>query len=151
MTRVAVLLAVLAVPARAQVCAAGASGQAFGTYNPFSPVPTMSSATLTISCQATVSALVSYTIALTAGGSGSVAARSLTNGGARLPYQLYRDAGRAQVWGDGTAGSFGVNDGYLLSVVAPVVRAYTAYGAIPPGSQVLPGAYSDTVTILLTY
>ena len=144
------LLATLAHPSRGQICAASATSEAFGAYNPFNSTATTSTATLSVSCQSAASVLVSYTVAL-GGGHGGVASRSLSSGGASLPYQLYRDAARTQVWGDGTAGSLTLTDGYLLGVVTPVVRTYTAYGAIPAGLIVTPGLYSDTIILLLTY
>ena len=151
MKAVAVLLLVLlARPACGQVCAAAATGEAFGSYNPFSGAATTSTATLTVTCQNTVSILVSYTIGL-GGGAGGVAARSMSSGGASLSYQLYRDAAHTQVWGDGTAGSLTTTDGYLLGVVTPVVRNYPVYGVIPTGLRVAPGQYGDTIIVMLTY
>ncbi len=146
----AIVLVMLARPAYGQVCAVTATGEAFGSYNPFSGVATTSTASLTVTCQAAVSLLVSYTIGL-GGGTGGVGARSMSSGAAGLPYQLYRDAAHTQVWGDGTAGSLTATDSYVLSVVTPVVRSYTAYGVIPAGLRVAPGLYGDTVTVLLTY
>ena len=100
-----------------------------------------------------VAVLMSYTIALGGGGGGggSVGARSMSSDSGTLAYQLYRDPARTQVWGDGTGGSVTVADGYLLNGVPPVVRNYTAYGAIAPLSKVAPGLYSDTITVLMTY
>jgi spore coat protein U-like protein len=147
----ALALALMAHPAWSQTCNAGATGEAFGTYNPFSSTATTSASTLTVTCQATISVLVSYTIALDGGSAGSVTARSMANGTTRLPYQLYKDILYSQVWGDGTGGSSTVTDGYLLGVVAPVVKTYVAYGSIGAGHQVAPGSYGDLITILLTY
>ncbi len=142
----AILLWSLARPAFGQTCLASATGESFGTYNPFSPTATTSTATLTVTCQSTVPVMASYVIALGGGGS-----RSMGSGAAGLAYQLYRDAARTQVWGDGTGGSATVADGYVLSALTPVIRTYTAYGVIAPGIRVAPGVYGDTVTVLLTY
>ena len=147
----ALALALMAGPAWSQTCNAGATGEAFGTYNPFSMTTTTSASTLTVTCQATISILVSYTITLDGGSAGSVMARSMANGSTRLPYQLYKDILYSQVWGDGTGGSSTVTDGYLLGILAPVIRTYVAYGSITAGHQVAPGTYGDLVTILLTY
>ena len=144
-----VLLA-LAGPAWGQSCTASASGESFGTYNPLSGTATTSTATLTVTCQNTVSVLISYTVALDGGGGGAVNARSMAGGGGRLPYQLYRDPARTQVWGDGSGGSATLTDGYLLGVTS-VLRSYAAYGVIPAGSRVAAGTYSDLITIVLSY
>ena len=155
MTRVtvwaALALALMARPAWSQSCNAGATGESFGTYSPFSQVATTSASTLTVTCQTVVSLVVSYTITLDGGSSGSVMARSMGNGATRLPYQLYKDVLYSQIWGDGTGGSSTLTDGYLLGVLVPVNRTYVAYGSIPAGRQVPPGMYGDLVTILLTY
>jgi spore coat protein U-like protein len=149
---VVVLTALLtATSAWGQTCTVSATGVAFGIYNPLATAPTDSTASITVSCQAAISVLVSYTIQLGAGGSGIFSQRSMGGLSMRLGYQLYRDLLRTQVWGNGTSGTFTVADGYLLSVLVPVVRTYTAYGRIPTNEQVLPGSYSDTVTVLLTY
>ncbi len=147
----ALALVLLARPAWGQTCNAGATGESFGTYNPFSSVATTSASTLTVTCQATASLLVSYTITLDGGSAGSVMARSMGGGATRLPYQLYKDALYSQVWGDGTGGSSTVTDSYLLGALVPVGHTYVAYGSIPVGRQVAPGLYSDLVTILLAY
>ena len=144
-------LALLARPAWGQSCNAGATGEAFGTYNPFTSVATTSTATVTVTCQSAVSVLVSYVISLNGGSAGTVMARSMSNGTARLPYQLYKDALYSQVWGDGTGGSSTWTDGYLLGLQTPVSHTYAAYGSIPAGNQVVPGVYGDLLTIMLTY
>jgi spore coat protein U-like protein len=135
-------------PARSQTCAVAATADAFGTYNPFSVSPVNSMATVTVTCQTLIAVAVSYTIQLGTGG--SFAARSMGGPGGRLRYQIYRDAARTQVWGDGTSSTFTVTDGYLLSLV-PVMRNYTAYGQLLALQQVAPGSYTDTVTVLVTY
>lgn len=142
---------VLGGPAWGQVCLATATGESFGSYNPFSAAPTTSTASLTVTCQGTASTLVSYTIALGGGSSGAVGSRTMGSGTGQLAYQLYRDAAHTQVWGDGSAGSVTVTDGYQSGVATPVSRTYTAYGVIPAGLRTSPGSYGDTITVLLTY
>ena len=149
---VVLFLMALGRPALGQSCVASATGESFGSYNPFSGMAATSTATLSVTCQSAAAVLVSYTIALGAGGGGTVAARSMGGGASQLPYQLYRDIAHTQIWGDGTGGSQAVTDSYLLSVVTPVIRTYAAYGLIPAGmSGVTPGLYGDTVTVLLSY
>ncbi len=148
---VGLALACLVRPAWCQSCNSGATGESFGTYNPFSVVATTSTATVTVMCQTSSSVYVSYVITLNGGTAGSVTARSMANGTTRLPYQLYKDTLYSQVWGDGTGGSSTWPDGYLLTSLAPVTRNYVAYGSIPAGYQVVPGTYGDLITILVTY
>lgn len=68
------------------------------------------------------------------------------NGGAfaYVPYQIYRNAARTQVWGS-TAGT-------LVTGVTPIDGevTLTAYGRVP-ASIVLPRVYIDTVTVTVNF
>lgn len=92
----------------------------------------------------------SYSIALNAGvGVGAnVAARRMTRsaGGQTVTYQLYADANRTQLWGDGTNGTTVVSRSGTGAV-----QTIPVYGRVP--QQVTPqaGAYADTVTATITY
>jgi len=90
----------------------------------------------------------STVIKLGAGGSGSIAARSM-GGAAALPYQLYTDVARTTVFGDGTTGNTvpvtGV--GYSTPNAVPVYgRVLQANAAVAPA-----GAYNDTVQITIVF
>lgn len=149
-----VLLACASPSAQALLvtCDTSASGVAFGTYPPFSASPTDSTGTVTVTCTPTVlGLLVSYTIALSTGNSGNYAARSMSSGASTLNYQLYTDAARSTVWGDGSAGTATISDGYTIDLLAPVTRNYTVYGRIPALQPANPGAYSDTIVVTVTY
>jgi spore coat protein U-like protein len=63
---------------------------------------------------------------------------------AYVPYQIYRNAARTQVWGS-TAGT-------LVSGTTPVTGdvTLTAYGRVP-NSIVLPRDYVDTVTVTVNF
>ena len=137
--------------ARAQSCTASTMPAAFGIYQPLAGTAATTTGTVTVTCQAAVSLLVSYTMALSVGGGTSFAARSMGGMSPRLGYQLYRDSAFSQVWGDGTGGTFTVTDGYLLSILVPVTRSYTAYGRIPASEPASVGTYTDAVMVTLTY
>ena len=146
-------LALLATPvaARAQLCTASTTGLSFGTYDPFASGAASITGGVTISCRAVVALGVSYSVQLGAGASGNFAARSMTNGITPLRYQLYTDAARTVVWGDGTGGTSVVSDGFLLAALTTVNRTYTAYGLVPARQSVSAGIYADVVTILVVY
>lgn len=91
-------------PAAAQICTASATPLSFGVYDPFAGGPADITASVAISCRAVLPVSVAYAIQLD-GGTGGVANRRLSNGAAALNYQLYVDAARSQIWGDGSAGS----------------------------------------------
>ena len=71
--------------------------------------------------------------------------RQMANGAARLRYDLYRNSGRTQIWGDiGTANvRSGVGDGNE--------SFFGLYGRIPAGQNVPVGNYSDTVTVTVSF
>jgi spore coat protein U-like protein len=144
-------LLIYQVQGNAQTCTLSTSPVLFGGYNPFNATATDSTGSVSVTCVAAISLFVNYTIKLDGGLGGSIATRRMTAGGTQLFYQLYDSSGRTTVWGDGTGGSVSRSDGYLLQILTPVVKTYTAYGRITARQNVGPGAYSDAVTVLLTY
>lgn len=137
--------------AAAQVCTVSTTPIVFGQFDPFSASATDAAGTVVVSCQAVVSVSVTYTLTLDGGGAGLVNARRMSGVSSQLFYQIYTTAGRTTVWGDGTAGSVAKADGYLLGVLVPVVKTYTAYGRISARQNISAGNYADLVTIVLTY
>lgn len=137
--------------AHAQSCTPTATAVAFGSYVSMMSGNDATTGTVTVTCSTSgVSILFSYTIALSIGGGGTFATRSMSGPLQRLSYQLYRDSGDTQIWGDGTAGTYTVTDGYLLGINAQVSRNYTVYGIIPSQTAKV-GSYIDTITVTLTY
>ncbi|MES2057740.1 MAG: spore coat U domain-containing protein [Pseudomonadota bacterium] len=85
-----------------------------------------------------------------AAGSGN---RQMANGAARLPYQLYKDPARSQIW-DATGGTATTGgSGGLSDTGLGANQTKTVYAAIPIATTLptLNGAYSDTVVITVTY
>lgn len=137
--------------AHAASCSISATAAAFGTYTPTTTTPTDSTATVSVSCSATVAVAVSYSLALSAGNSGDETSRALYSGSNTLRYQLYTDAARTQIWGDGNSGTSPVQNGYLLGALAPVTTTTTTYGRVPAQQNVAPGSYQDTVMLTITW
>jgi len=102
-------------------------------------------ATSTVTVQCTNS--TPYTVALNAGtGTGAtITVRKMTSGANTINYSLYTDSARSVLWGNGTTGvtQSGTGSGNQL--------AYTVFGRIPPQSSPIPGSYSDTITVTVTY
>lgn len=90
-----------------------------------------------------------YTVRLDGGLAGNVAARQMGLNGAPpgvIGYQLYRDSGRLEPWGDGTGGTLtraGTGTGLPTTL--------TVYGRIPSQTTPLAGAYQDVVTATVEY
>lgn len=133
-------------------CTVTASGVAFGSYTFTNPAPTDATGNIRVSCTlgGLISLNVNYDILLSTGGGGSYAPRKMTSGANQLQYNLYTDAGRSFVWGNGTAGTSIVSDGYLLGI-GTTVRDYPVYGRLPAGQNTPAGAYADTVTVTVNY
>ena len=140
-----------ASPAAAQLCTVSSTGVSFGTYSPLSGSPTTSTGTVTVNCTATVAIGISYSIQIGAGAGGSFGARRMASGTNLFAYQLYTNAALSMIWGDGTSGTGTVSDSYGLLSLGSVTRNYTAYGRVAPMQNVAPGAYTDVLTILISY
>lgn len=133
------LMLVLAAPASAATCTVTPQGVAFGAYDTLSPATTDGVGNVHVSCDA----ITSFTVSLTAG-SGSYAQRTMTGGANQLGYNLYTDASRITVWGDGLGSTSNV------SATGENVDL-TVYGRIPARQNVPANAYADTITVTVAY
>ena len=151
---VAAMLA-CAAPARAADCTITTTGVAFGVYDPTLASPTDSVGDVTVRCSYVSGGAtrINYTVALSAGGSGDPALRQLRAGPAVLNYNLFDDATRTRVWGNGTGGSALVSGALVVNPGAFSTRtvSHPIYGRIPPLQAVDAGQYSDTVLVTLTF
>lgn len=123
------------------------TGLAFGAYNIFSGSDLDSSATISYRCD-NVGGADSILVQLSRGGSSSYWPRRLSQGAYELEYNLYLDAARTTVWGDGTSGT---------SDYGPVVPAdgvdtdLPIYGRVPKRQNAFVGSYSDTIVVTLIF
>lgn len=72
--------------------------------------------------------------------------RRMANAGRFVPYQLYLDSGRTQVWGN----TSGTRYNHTTPANGNTVNV-TVYGRVPAMPTAAPGTYSDTITVTLTY
>jgi spore coat protein U-like protein len=133
----AVLLLVCASASWAANCNVSAQGVSFGNYDPFSTTALDSTGTITVICDASTM----YTISLSTG-SGSYATRTMRKGAHTLNYNLYTNASRSIIWGDGTGNTALVNDTGLGG-------NYTIYGRAPARQNPYVGTYFDTIVVTL--
>lgn len=124
-----------------KLCSVSATNLAFGDYTP-TAVSDQTSA-LTVLCTTNTP----YTIALNLGTATSPTLRAMTSAGTTttLNYLLYRDASRTAIWGETTG-----TDTYSSSGTG-TNQTVTVYGRVPAAQRPQPGAYTDTVTVTLTY
>lgn len=124
-------------------CNVAADDLAFGNYDPVAPAPLTAATTIEVTCTNGTD----YAVALDEGlGSGaSIATRKMSAGGDTLDYSLYQDAAHTQVWGE-TSGVDTV-DGTGTGATATL----DVYGMVDAAQTAPAGAYSDTVTVTVTY
>jgi len=135
-------------------CTVSATGPAFGVYSPANASPTVSNGNVTASCTwtgggaTTVNLVASYS----PGNSGSYPNRWMLSGTNRLNYNLYFESTFQTIRGNGTGGT---QTGSASLSVSSANRTATAtgtiFGRIPAGQDAVPGSYSDTIVITMTY
>lgn len=133
------------VPAHA-ACTISSTPLVFGTYNVFAVTPLDSTGSVTLHCTATDKDIV---ITLDRGGAPTFNPRRMLNGAEQLDYNLYLDAARTTIWGDGTGGTqiFANHNpqGNNRDIVLPI------YGRIPAGQDVRAGTYTNTITVTIQF
>lgn len=150
----ALVLALTPRPAHAllSLCAFSLSPTlSFGTYVPTASSPLDGTGTFSYDCLAVLGG-GALTISLSAGEWGTLSQRRMASGSYRMNYQLYLDAGRNQVWGDGTNGTVVYGPVSLPVVLGHVGETRIVYGRIPAGQTgVGVGTYTDNVTITINF
>lgn len=120
-------------------CTVNVTGVAFSNYDIFAVADSLSTGTVDVRCNPTTN----YTVTLSTG-SGTYASRKMTKGASQLLYNLYTDASRVTIWGDGTAGTSTVQDHSNK-------KTYTIYGKVPARQNPAMGAHSDTIVVTVTF
>ncbi len=124
---------------------------AFGAYDDSSATPTDATTSIVVSC-ARVGGPTPVNATLQVGasaGSGLIATRSMRSGASIMNYNLYRDSGRTQVWGQ-TSGVDTSSLSITVSNNSSASGTFVIYGRIPALQNVPVGAYSDTVQITIS-
>lgn len=104
------------------------------------------SSILTVQCTNTTNYTVALNAGTNAGGASNFSQRRLkSTAGNLLGYQLYLNNSRTTVWGDGTASSTYSGTGTGLA------QDLTIYGRLPSLASAVPGTYTDTVTVTISY
>ncbi len=118
----------------------------FSAYDVFHTYPEDAQGSVTYSCRGVGQRTV--TIDLSSGSSGQFNPRHMTSTGNVLPYNLFLDSACTTIWGDGGGGSSQYGP-YVPPNNTPVV--VPIYARIPPGQDVAPGSYADSVTVTLNF
>ncbi len=134
----------------AAVCNVSTTGVAFGDYPSILNQTRDTSGSITVTCEGTAGEQVNYTLQATAG-SGSFSARTMASADSSLTFNLYTDAARTLVFGDGSAGTATISGSMTLGD-GPTSRVHTIYGRIPAGQSLSKvGSYIDQISVVLTY
>ncbi len=127
----------LALPtAAAGACNVSPQGVSFGNYEPLAHSALDGVGNINVSCDAPTS----FTVSLGTG-DGTVEDRRMTGGASQLAYNLYKDASRLLVWGDGGGGVS--SNGTSVDL--------TIYGRIPGAQNVPADVYADSVTVTVAF
>lgn len=126
------------VPASA--CTITATAVAFGDYNTTDSVALDGVGSTTVDCRKP-----SATITIGTGGSGTYSSRRMTSGSNYLEYNLYTDATRQIVWGDGSGGTG------TASVSTKGTTVFTIYGRIFPLQNVAAASYADSMVVTVNF
>jgi spore coat protein U-like protein len=156
--RAALIFVVLLWPAAATAtcsglgcsCSVSASNVNFGVFNPLSGSALDGSGNIQVTCSALVAVSASYEIRLSKGG-GSYSLRKLQGPTGAINYNLYTNASRSLIWGDGTSSTFTVSD-TISSLLTSANKTHTVYGRIPSGqTTVAPGTYTDSIIATIIF
>ena len=138
----ATFLLLLCVTARAEAdCAINTTSVAFGTYDVFSATPRDANGTVQINC----TPRENIQVTLSRGSSSVFNPRTLRSGTNILNYNLFRDAARTQIWGDGTAGTFLATGNNVRNTTL------TVFGRVPASQDATIGNYTDTIVATVIF
>ena len=134
------LLALVPIDASAIQCRIRAGAISFGTYMPLTPAHVDVIGQFEVRCQAQPG---TFAVIIGPGLSGDQTSRTLVSAtGEVLYYNLYRDAARTQIWGDGTPPTFTVT-GERTAQGRPTFYNYPVYGRIFANQAPNSGQYGD--------
>ncbi len=127
-------------------CSLSSTSIVFGTYDVLVATPLDTTGSLVYQCTQREHDIM---ITLDRGGGTSFATRRMVNGSEQLQYNLYLDAARTIIWGDGSGGTQALlihnPQGNNQDLTVPI------FGRIPAGQDRGIGTYSDTIIVTLNY
>jgi spore coat protein U-like protein len=143
----ALAMCLLSARAHAMSCTIiNTSSVRFGSYDVFDNQPLDSTGTVEFRCTQ-VAAGDMLSIQLNRGESNTFLPRAMMHHGMRFEYNLYLDAARSVVWGDGTSGT----SAYTVRPIEGQTTSVPIYGRITPRQNVAIGSYSDSIVLTVLY
>lgn len=147
MRLIAALVALLATADAEAACTLGTIvPPSFTGYNVYASSPHDTTGSITYTC--TLGLFVTIDLSK---GTGTYASRTLTRmgGGGTLSYNLYTDAGRSTVWGDGNSGTG--HYGPLLIDALNAGKTLTVFARAAAQQDARTGSYDDTIVVTISY
>lgn len=146
--------AMLPIPATARTCfISQVTGVDFGTYIPIQAASLDIRGRIRVRCtgRGTPGQLEAYTIRISGIIDAGLYGRRMTSGLNQLHYNLFKDAARTDIWGDG---SFGMTP--LVRIIRNsnrnvVIGNHWVYGRIPPYQNPGGGSYTDIVDVTIEF
>lgn len=130
------------------ICSATAATLAFPNYTPGGGAQT-GNTSISVKCTKNTPFTVTLNAGTTTGD--AFAQRLMASGANTLQYNLYTTAALATIFGDGTGGT-GTIAGTGLGVAT--AASVQVFGQVPDSATnqaAIPGAYTDTITVTVTY
>jgi spore coat protein U-like protein len=139
--RLAAAVLLLSTGWPAVACSVSVAPLVFGPIDPLQGSDSDSATSIAIDC----GGAMTYSIALSTG-SGTMLEREMTSGDNTLAYNLYTDASRNLIWGDGSAGTV------LVDGADPGTgSSHTIHAAIPSQPLAVPGSYGDSIVVTVSF
>jgi spore coat protein U-like protein len=120
----------------------------FGVYMPMTSAPVDVVGQITVRCQAQPG---TFSVLIGPGLTGDHTDRAMSAGAAdRLYYNLYRDAARIEIWGDGTPPTF-TQSGARTQKGRPTFFNLPVYGRIYANQAPDTGVYNDNLLVTVLF
>jgi len=142
----------LSAAVQARTCSLSrVTGLTFGNYFPMQAAPLDVRGRIRIVCRgrALPGEADSYTIRISGVVDPGMFGRRMTAGGNQLAYNLFKDAARTDIWGDGTFGKTPLVSRFGNGLVT--VGNHWVYGRIPPLLDPGSGVYNDVVDVTIEF
>jgi spore coat protein U-like protein len=126
-------------------CTISTATVAFGSYDPVSTnasTPLDGSGSVIVACTKGVTPGIGLNLGANANGS----TRRMANGSNYLTYELYKEVGHTNVWGNSGGDLYTPS-----SAPSKDARTFTVYGQVPAGQDAAAGSYSDTVVATVNF
>lgn len=145
---IALIILLLSPPTFAMNCKATISPLVFGTYMPMRTSHLDVTGQIDVRCQAQPG---SFSIVLSPGSSGDPLDRVMIAGvGDILSYNLFLDAARTQIWGDGSPPTLFAS-GSRTSAGRPSFHTFPVYGRIFANQAPDTGTYADNIVVTVLF